>query len=79
MTISELRIIQWTFIGLEWGFLFSQYLSLGHFDLVWKMLVCLLLCGGVAIYMGYKIRKYCPKCGEKFWTFTYGKPPKCGC
>jgi len=21
----------------------------------------------------------CPKCREKYWTFTYMKPMKCGC
>jgi hypothetical protein len=25
-----------------------------------------------------KLRIICPKCGEKFWTWSYGKV-KCGC
>jgi hypothetical protein len=29
-------------------------------------------------YLLIKLGVICPKCGEKYWTFTYGKPRKCG-
>jgi ribosomal protein L37E len=30
-------------------------------------------------YLLIKLHIICPRCGEQFWTFTYGKPRKCGC
>lgn len=30
-------------------------------------------------YLLIKLGIICPKCGEKFWTFTYGKARRCGC
>ena len=30
-------------------------------------------------WLRIKLRIICPVCGEKFWTFTYMKPRKCGC
>ena len=30
-------------------------------------------------YVLIKLRIICPVCKERYWTFTYGKPRKCGC
>jgi hypothetical protein len=30
-------------------------------------------------YLLIKLGIICAKCKQKYWTFTYGKPPKCGC
>jgi hypothetical protein len=30
-------------------------------------------------YLLTKLGIICPKCEEKYWTFTYGKARQCGC
>jgi hypothetical protein len=40
--------------------------------------VVLLILNLFAAFLIFLIPDKCPKCGEKYWTYTYGKPPKCG-
>ena len=68
------------FQGMGWGCICGQVIALvtGFPTIVFYLMFAAIFFLALSLVPSL-FAPNCPKCGEKHWTFMYGKSPKCGC